>query len=417
MNNSETEVLTAPKKETGSDIVKVATDIQSGLAVFESRKAAVAAKVERYSILTIKDATDKEGYKTVKEARLDLMRERTATEKEGKSMRDPLTQTNKFISAKEKELIEVSQAEELRLSKLEKDYEAELERIKQEEIQKEIDRKQKMVDQLAVYGMPISISQLENVTDSQFQESLAYAKEAFEKKEAERIAEEKRIADEAEAERLAKEAEAKRLQEERAELEKMIAENKRLKEEQEAREREMDKERARLADIKLALKLEKRRNQLNSIGCNNEFGNDSFKYKDRSVATYYDIHDKNDSEWDQFFATLQPAIEKYESDLKEAEQKRLDDLAKAAEEARLKAIQDAKDAEAKRIEEERKKKEAEESKAARQPDKVKIAKYIESIQAIAFPELKTDDGKSAMQQITSELIIAFENAKKIVSVL
>lgn len=224
MNNTETEVLIDPKKETGSDIVKVATDIQSGLAVFESRKAAVVAKVEKYSTLTIKDASDKEGYKTVKEARLDLMRERTATEKEGKSMRDPLTQTNKFISAKEKELVEVSQAEELRLSKLEKDYEAEQERIKQEEIQKEIDRKQKMVDQLAEYGMSISISQLENVTDVQFQESLVFAKEAFDKKESERIAEEKRLADEAEAQRLAKEAEAKKLQEERAELDRIKAE-------------------------------------------------------------------------------------------------------------------------------------------------------------------------------------------------
>lgn len=397
--------------------VESLNQIQTGLQAFEERKEKVSALAEKTSLLELTDWKDKESLKLVSSFRKEIKSERVAIQKEGKAMRDLITPINKHILSKEKELVDILEPQEQRLQRLEDWAEAELEKEKQAAIEAENARIQNRIDALAEFGYQIDYTDVKSMSDETFGKYLDGAKAQFEKEQAEKAEAERLRLEQEEKERLEREAEAKRLQEERAELEKMRAENEKLKQEQEAKEREMETERARLADVKLALKLEKRRNQLKSIGGDNEFGNDSFKYKDRILANFYDIHDKNDAEWDTFFASLLPGIEKYEKELADAEQKRLDDIAKAAEEARLKAIQDAKDAEAKRIEDERKKKEAEERKAARQPDKVKILKYLDSLATVPFPELKTKDGMAAWNDIIIKVTNAISYSKNLSELL
>lgn len=76
------------------------------------------------------------------------------------------------------------------------------------------------------------------------------------------------------------------------------------------------------------------------------------------------------------------------------------ELAKAAEEAKQKALQEAKDAFLAKEEKDRKEKEAAERKAAMQPDKVKLKTYVNAIKEIPVPEMKTGEGKNVLLVIT-----------------
>ncbi len=90
-----------------SEIAVISQNIETGLQAFEARKTELTNKVAKYKDLTIKDVDDKKGYEAVSAARKDLKAERVQIEKEGKSMRDPLTAMNKTIKAKEDELVAI----------------------------------------------------------------------------------------------------------------------------------------------------------------------------------------------------------------------------------------------------------------------------------------------------------------------
>ena len=216
-----------------NEISNIAKNIQTGLQAFEQRKADLTAKAESFQGLVINGYKDKEGYKAVSAARKALKVERVQVEKEGKSMRDPLTQISKTISSKEKELIAIIEPTENDLAVKEKAFEDEVEQIRLEEEAKENKRIQDMADQLAAYQFPFNIEQLRSITDEQFQEALDYAKKAFQVKEEARIAEEK-----AEVERKA--AEQEQLRKDREELEN-------LRKQQAEAQRIIDEENAKLA--------------------------------------------------------------------------------------------------------------------------------------------------------------------------
>jgi hypothetical protein len=173
-------------------------------------------------------------------------------EKEGKSMRDPLTQISKTISSKEKELIALIEPTENDLAIKEKAYEDEVELIRLEEEALENKRIQDMADQLAAYQFPFNIEQLRSITDEQFEEALAYAKKAFKAKEEARIAEEK-----AEADRKA--AEEEKLKKEREEFEKQKAELAEIKRKQDEQQAKIDADRKALEDQKRSIELEEKR--------------------------------------------------------------------------------------------------------------------------------------------------------------
>jgi hypothetical protein len=326
------------------EIAVVVKNIETGLAAFESRKAELTTKVSGYDSLAIKDHADKKGYQEVSTARKSLKAERVQIEKEGKSMRDPLTAMSKYIIGKETELVQIVEPSEKKLADMEKWYDSENERIDREAAEKEATRIQGMADQLTAYNFPFNIEQLKTVTPEQFNEALAFAKEAFETKEAERIAFEK-----AEAERKA--AEEEQLRKDREELAALRAQQEETARVQREAQALIDAENKRIADEKAAIEREK-----------------------------------------------QNAIEaKRRADELEAAKK------KAAEEARLKAIADAKAAEEKKQEAERKAQAAAEKKARLAPDKDKLLAFHDRIGGLVDFEVKSPEAQQIVTDIKLEI--------------
>lgn len=351
--------MTAETMEESPKVVSTLTlasqKISYGLLAFESKKAELEALAEDSKGLTISSIEDKDMIKIVSEKRKILKSERVSISKQGKEMRDTLTQMNRQIIEREKELIAIIEPTEKELMEQEKWVADEKERIHQEEIAKENARIQSRIDALAAYGFQIDYSDIKSMSDETFEKYKEAAKSQYEKEEAEKAEAERIRLEQEEKERLEREAERKRLEAERKELEDLRAkqaEAQRIIDEQNAK---IAAEQKRMADEKARIEAER----------------------------LAEIERKKRAE-----------------ELKAAEEK-------AAEEARLKAIQDAKDAENARIEKERRVKEAAERKARRQPDKVKIQAYIAAIKAIEVPEMKTEDGQMVMSAI-QELISRFD---------
>lgn len=229
-----------------SEIAVISQKIETGLHAFEIRKADLTAKVEKYKGLTIKDADDKEGYLAVSAARKDLKAERVQIEKEGKSMRDPLTAISKTIKSKEDELVIIVSGPEDSLEKKEKDYLAEVQKIKDAADKAERDRIQGMYDELRKYNFPVTLDQLTNISDEHYQEALSHAKKAFEAEEQKRLQAEK----EQEAARLKEE---QRLKEEREEMARIKEQQDKTAREQKEAQEKIDKENKRIADEKAEL--------------------------------------------------------------------------------------------------------------------------------------------------------------------
>lgn len=349
----ETLVIEEPKV-TGK-LSLASQKISNGLIVFENKKEELEALAEESKGLTIAGIDDKEGMKLVSEKRKALKAERVALQKQGKEMRDGLTQMSRQISEKEKELVSIIEPTEKELLAEEKRIEDEKERIRQEEIAKEEARIQIRIDALAKYGFQIDYADIKSMSDETFDKYLDAAKIQHEKEEAEKAEAERLRLEQEEKERQEKEAEQKRLEAERAELEKL-------------RQEQADRE-AKIKAEQEAIAAEKKR-----------------------------IEDEK--------AAIEAAKQKEIEDKKRAEELKIAQE-KAAEAARLKAIEDAKEAERLKKEAEEKARLAAERKAARQPDKKKIEAYIAAIKSIQIPELKTEDGKSVMASI-QELIGRFD---------
>jgi hypothetical protein len=342
--------------EQPTQLAVIANKIDSGLQAFEQRKSELIELEQEADGLKIESLEDKETINQVSVIRKKLKSARVEITKEGKSMRDPLTTISRIISDKEKELIAIIEPTEKSLQEQEKWVEDEKEKIRLAEIAKEEARIQERINALAQYGFEIDYSDIKSMSDETFEKYVEAAKVQYEAAEAEKAEAERLRLEQEEKEKAEREAERLRIEAERKELDelrKKQAEAQRIIDEQNAK---IEAENKRIADEKAALERAKQK----------------------------EIEDK-----------------KRAAELKEAEEK-------AAEAARLKAIQDLKDKETKRLEDERKAKLAAERKAARQPDKIKIEAYISSIKSIQVPELKTDEGKAVMASI-QELISRFDN--------
>ena len=345
-------------KEAKNELAIAGEKINTGLAAFDKKKADLEALAQSAAEITINGIEDKEGYKLADAKRKELKKERVAITNEGKEMRSILTQVGKGIIEKEKELTSIIEGEEQRLVDEQNKIDAEKERIKQEEIKRQEAIINDRINTLSGYGFQIDYSEIKAMDDATFNQYAEAAKVQFEKAEEERKETERLEAEKAEKERLEKEAEAKRLADERAELERLRAEaaeaQRVIDEANKARQAEIDAENKRIADEKAAIEAEKARIQ----------------------------KEKDDAE----------AAKRREQELKEAREK-------AAEEARLKAIQDAKDAEIAKKEAEQKAAEEAKIKADQAPDKIKINEYIKSIQEIDVPAMKSAKGKKTMAAI------------------
>lgn len=333
------------------ELSRTQEEINQGLLHFNSVKDELEALAQACTGLKIQGLEDKSGMKKVAEARKTLKAKRVELTKQGKSMRDGLTAINRFISSKEKELVGIIEPIEDELQAEEDRIEEERQRIAREEEERENARIQARVDKLLQYGRQVDIAELRGLSDETFDLLVDKAREEWEaEQEEKRKAEEARLAEER---RIAEEREQIRIQQE-----------------------ELDRERQRMREQQEAIEAEKRK-----------------------------------------IEEQKQAAERAQREAEEAK-RRADELekakAEAAEKARLEAIAEQQRQEEERKAAEEKKRLAEERKAARQPDKVKLQKYLIELANVVAPEMKTDDGQRGLKVVKDKLAEMLEQCKTLI---
>lgn len=278
--------MTTPEISTGnSELIEIGNKITNGLAAFEAKKIELEELKKQVEGLEIKSIDDKESIKIVSDGRKKLKNARIEIEKEAKAMRDPLTEKNRFISQKEKELIDIIGPTEDALKEKEDWVKSENRRIADEKEQKKKERLQNRIDRLAEYGFEIDLIMLEGIDDEQFEKVLVTAKKQFDieqadKKEKDRIAEE-----------------------ERQELE------------------DLRKQKAEMGELRKK-EQERRQDQLYQLGLRADFGDNHYKGYEAFVP-FLDIQTKTVSEWSELMEKLTTHIQSIkERDAAEADEQK-----------------------------------------------------------------------------------------------
>lgn len=378
-------------------LIEVGNKISTGLAAFEIKKSELEELKKEVEGLDITSIDDKASIKTVSEARKKLKSARIEIEKDAKAMRDGLTERSRFISQKEKELVDIIEPTEKELLKKEKWIKDENDRIEREAKEAEEKIIQDRIDRLATYDCEINLVHLKGLADEEFDKVVASAKKQFDLEQAE-IKEQERIKEE-------NRKELEQLRQQKAESDRIIKEQqdkieadrlgKEKRDKEDADRIQMEKDNARTALYK------NRVSQLNKVLF---LGENVVANYDTSivVTTYNDLvemdEDKFNSIRDDYNKENDRVIEaarlKKEQDDKEAEDKRLADLEKAKKEAADKAILDkkAKEEEDARLEAER---------VAAASDKEKFNEVVKQLRAVTIPEMKSVKHKKLSTEVQS----------------
>lgn len=252
--------------------------IESELEKFDVTTETLKAMVEPVKGLTIAGIDDRDDYIKVRESRLMLKNKRVEIEKNGKALRENAVKFQRAVIAREKELIDIIEPEELRLKNEETKYEQLKEQQRIENERKEAERIQSRINQLAKFNYAIDFYEAKIMPDEEFDALLSNAQEEYnaelQRIEAEKAAQERLRQEEAERIRLEREeldriraeqakreaelkAERERIANEQAEREASIrAEQEKIRKAQEAREAELRAEQAKLEAEKRRIELE-----------------------------------------------------------------------------------------------------------------------------------------------------------------
>jgi hypothetical protein len=322
---------------------------ESSLQILDKRESKLIELADKYKGLTIAGHDDKEGYKKVREARIELKNERVAVENDAYELRENAIKFQKSVIAREKELVAIISTTEKNLQEEETKYTKALEAIRVEKERNERDRIQNRIKALAKFKYALDLYEVSTMPDDKFNELITQVEIDF-NTEQERIAAEK-----AEEERLRVE-EYERLRSERIALEKEKAEQ--LAREKELRLQEIDRaEKARQENEKIAA--ERRR----------------FEEEKRQHAE----------------AIRQEQVKK-----EAAERAKIEEEEKAKREA--KELANAL---------ERDKREAIRQEALK-PDKEKLFQYAKTLMAVPLPELTHKDAVEIGKEIAERVVQAAE---------
>jgi hypothetical protein len=388
-------------------IVKEDAIITKELEAYNTTRAEITEASARYMLLT----AEKDGLDVIHAARMDFKGRRINVTKAAEKLRAGAIAFQKRVIVRQKDLISLMAPTETHLDEEENRIEEEKARLKAEEEAKIAARTKARVDRLikmgcawngteyvyGVFALPMALittcedeqfnlfcGKIQEVVDKKKaeeaaeQERLAKVAEEEAKKKAEAEAEQKRVkaeqdrvAAEQETERKRLAAEAKKIEDEKARLEN----ERKAKEEAEAKERELEK--ARVDGKKKG-----RQDLLAEIAYN---------------GPVPDLATTPDEEWLKFYRARKEEYDAAQREKIEAETT-----------ARLKAEADAKkakeEAEAKaKADKEEKARLAAERKEKRRPDKEKLESYIEALQTIPMPAMKTDEGKAARADVEAVL--------------
>ena len=384
---------------------------------FNVTDAAIADLSTRYMVLKINGLDDKDGFAMVHKARMDVKERRIAVEKTRKELKEDALRYGQAIDKEAKRITALLEPIENHLAEEEGKIQAEKDRIKAEADAKEAARIQSRIDTIcafgpnfngqtyAVHGLQIPVALVKVCTDEQFTQFIAQVQAAKDAEDAKIKAEED--ARRAEADRLAKvaaeqEAERQRL----AEVARKQAEDAaRAKEEQEAAQRKAGEEKERVAKEQAAREAKIK---------------EDAEAAERKIREEREALEAEKKRLADAEAARLKAIEDEKARI-ESERIHAEEVEKARKEAAEKAVQEAKEKAqreaAELAEAERKAKEAAERKAARQPDKVKLSAFIESIESVPPPEMKTDEGRAVLAAFQGAISLAIGNVKETVKKL
>lgn len=327
--------------------------IEMSLTVLDKREAELTVLAESAKDITITGPEDKEGYKIVREKRIELKNARISVQNDGKDLRENAVKFQKTVIAREKQLIAIIAEEESRLSNAEDQYDKwqEEARIKRE--REENERIQKRIDSLAKFSYALDLYEAKVMPEEDFQALLGHA-EAGWKKEQEML-ESKRIEDE----RLKAEAlEAQRLYEERIK-----------KESEELERKKAEYEAQRKADLELAERAKKEREYIEE---QQRKENERIRKEQEAEA-----------------AKIRAEREAFEAEKRKADEEKRIEQAKleAAEKARIEEQARVKREADEKAERERKATEEAERQEALKPDKEKLLTFAEGLPGIPCPKI------------------------------
>lgn len=344
---------------------------------------------EKYSGLKINGQDDREGYKSVVNARKECKAWRVAAKKICEEGRDEAVKTQKAWVAKEKEVTGKILEIETLLQKEEDAYEAEKERIKAEKKAVEDNRLTTRTVQLTGMGASLvdgffvlgevkyQVNDIREFDDEKYtNEILPQYKNIFQ------VVEEARV----KAENERKEAEA-RLKIEREEFERKQAEftlqQKKAQEEQQRKEREEEQKRDAI--------MQQRYQKLQSIGLNYDFKYDAFVYEGVNIDNKTEISLWDEATFNSKVVELQNEIKKIKQQKEESDRIKLEAMRKiaeerAAEQERERIAEERFEEEKRKIQEEATRKE--EAEKAKDSEKWKVFK-----DRIVSIELPTVTGK------------------------
>lgn len=378
--------------ETTTEVQELSLErvIETKLVQNNVTEQILAALKEKYGGLRLKDVDDKESYLELKAAAKDCAKVRTLTVKLCKEGRERAVKEQKLWVAKEKEIVgKVAEVEDVLDAEI-KRFDDEVKRKDDEEKKRQeeayINRQAVLTKMGAAYvggsfvlgNASFEAELIKGASEDIWNEAVVPKFRAeYEVIEAERVAEEKRKAEEhAEMERQRKEL-LRQQEELRAQQEEM----RRQREESERAERERrDAEEAEKR--KIAAELQKKR--LDKMLPYNRYG------QDVDMATLWVLAD---NDFDQLFESKKAAYETAKAEQEEAERKRIEASIEAAKQQAIKAEQErlAKE-EARKAEE-----------LAQSSDKVKYQDLISKISAITIPEMRSGQYRSKAATIREKL--------------
>lgn len=223
------------------------SDVAKMVEAFGGPFEEVGEVLDTYKDIKVTSITDFETMQTAREKRLLLKKARTTVENKRKELKADIVKQGKAIDSVARFVKEEIEPAEAYLELQEKFAENERARIA-------LELKTKRIEQLSVYASDLSLYNLDNMTDEQFNSLLATLKAQAE-------AEAKRLADEETARIKAEKAEAKRVAKQAKENERLKAEAKEREEAQAKKDAEAQAEKDRIqkeANEKLAVEEAKR---------------------------------------------------------------------------------------------------------------------------------------------------------------
>ena len=255
---------------------EVQTYIETGLSILDEKEETLKALAEQFQGLTVAGLEDKDGFDKLRKARITLKNERVSIKNAAEELRAPAVKWQKKVIEREKQLVTIIEPVEDELHAEEKRIDVLKEEARKQKEMLEAKILQDRLNALAQYNFAADWVEVKHMTDDQFDEMLAHAKNLHEeelKRQAELKAEEERKRKEEEeclrlereeltrqrAEQEAREAELQRQEQERIAAERKRQEG--IRKEEEERQAAIRVEREKLEAERRAIEEEKRKHE------------------------------------------------------------------------------------------------------------------------------------------------------------